>query len=659
MKKYTKWTAAMLTAIMITAPVSKALAATTPNQKEEVVYAVTEGNGAVKGIYVVNSFSGGDITDYGNYSQVKMLTSETPINKNGDKITFTDKGKKVYYEGTMDKTAPIPWNIVIRYFMDGKEYSSTEIAGKSGKLEIRFQITKNEACKGTFYEDYALQATFLLDTNKCTSITANDATIANVGSNKQLAYTILSGEGIDTVITADVQNFEMDAVTINGIRLNLDVDIDDSELMEEIGKLIDGTVELNDGAISLKDGANALKDGGLQLAEGSASLKNGTDGLAGGIADLQAGAEAMLEGFNQLNAQSDTLLGGSAQVKEALSQIQSALQSVAVSKEQISALAQSSSSIKNGINELYTGAENLKNAFGYARYKNAMSANGLDIDALKAGNAQAASNLSGQIGALSAIIGSLDESDPAQAAQAEQLRSQIGELENVATLLAGNIGAIEGTAGYLNGISGGADSLQAGLMQLQENYNAFDTAISQLAGTLEGMFSKLEELTSAINQLTAQYDKLDSGFREYTEGVAQLSSGYSQIMKGVSALSEGSKALQEGSGVLNAGTEALYDGLTELCDGASTLTDGTGEMKDQTEGMDTKTQEKIDEILTSLGSDDAQAVSFVSDKNTNITSVQFAIRTEAIAVQETKQADVEPKEELNFWQKLVQLFEMK
>ncbi len=656
MKKYTKWLAALLVAMMVLGAASPALAASSPNQKEEVVYAVADGNGAAYGVYVVNSFSGGDITDYGSYSDVRMLTSETPISKSGDTITFSDQSEKVYYEGTMDASTPIPWNISIRYFLDGKEYSPKEIAGKSGKLEIRFQITKNEACKEPFFEDYALQATFLLDTNKCTNITAEQATIANVGSDKQLAYTILPGNGIDTMITTDVKDFEMDAVTINGIRLNLDVDIDDQELMGEIGKLIDGTVKLNDGAISLKEGALALKSGGSGLTSGSASLKNGADSLNRGINDLQAGVAAMQDGLNQLNAQSGALLDGSSQIKEALSQIQGALQSVSVSQEQITVLMESSAAMKTGINNLSGGASDLQDALGYARYKDAMAANGLNIDTLKAGNAQAVSNLGAQISSLRAMIESLDETDPAQAAQAEQLRSQIDQLGTIATLLKGNNAAIDGTASYLNGISGAAGSLQAGLTDLQENYDSFDTAISELAKTLDGMLSKLAELSAGINQLAAEYGKLDRGLQEYSNGVAQLSAGYTQIMNGVSALSEGSKELQNGSGVLYAGTGTLYDGLTSLCKGASALSEGSGEMREQTDGMDTMAEEKIDEVLASIGGSDTTSASFASDKNTNVSSVQFAIRTDAISVQETSKTDPPPKEELTFWQKFLQLF---
>ena len=110
-----------------------------------------------------------------------------------------------------------------------QEYEASEIAGKSGKLEIHLSIKENTACKGDFYDRYVLQASLTLDTEICENIGAPDATIANVGSDKQLTYTVLPGKGLATSIKADVKDFEMESISINGIRLNLNIEIDDAE----------------------------------------------------------------------------------------------------------------------------------------------------------------------------------------------------------------------------------------------------------------------------------------------------------------------------------------------------------------------------------------------------------------------------------------------
>ena len=62
---------------------------TAPSKKEEVIYITLDAGGTLKSSYVVNSFSGGNITDYGDYASVKMLNTSDLIEQNGDTITFS------------------------------------------------------------------------------------------------------------------------------------------------------------------------------------------------------------------------------------------------------------------------------------------------------------------------------------------------------------------------------------------------------------------------------------------------------------------------------------------------------------------------------------------------------------------------------------------
>ncbi len=67
-------------------------------EKEEVVYVMTDADGSVDSVYVVNSFSGGNITDYGGYTSVKLLNSNGNITQTDDEITFSvPENQKVYY----------------------------------------------------------------------------------------------------------------------------------------------------------------------------------------------------------------------------------------------------------------------------------------------------------------------------------------------------------------------------------------------------------------------------------------------------------------------------------------------------------------------------------------------------------------------------------
>ena len=622
-----------------------------PSEKEEVIYITLDASGTLKNTYVVNSFSGGSITDYGNYASVKMLNTSDPIEQNGDTITFSTSASKAYYQGELTD-AEIPWNISLRYYLDGVEYSAAEIAGKSGELEIRFQITENTACFDTFFDDYALQASFTLDTEQCNNISAPDATIANVGSDKQLTYTVLPGEGIDTTITADVADFEMSAVSINGIHLNLNVEIDDTELKDKVNELIDAVEQLDDGAVELSDGSAEMLDGSSELKDGASSLQSGITSLDEGVVTLENGLATVQSGLDTLNSQSGTLTAGSSEFKAALVTIQTAVNSISVTSEDLTALTEASGQIKQAISDLYDGAAALQANLGYGQYKALMAQNGLDIDALLAGNASAVETIQSYEAMLEQL-----STVPGMEDLVNQYKSQLlGTSEQIKSLLNANSAAIGGMESYLNGISAELPALTEGLAALNTQYEIFDSSISQLVNTLGNMTGNLSALAEGINQLVVSYEELDSGINDYTGGVAQIVAGYSQVMGGVSSLAEGSKELVSGSGELYDGTVELYDGVVSLCDGAQEMADGTGEFRTETADMNDQIDEEIDSLLESIGGSMDDPVSFVSEKNTNVESVQFVIQTEAIEVEETDEVVVTQEEELSFWQKLLQLF---
>ena len=672
------------------------------NSKEEVIYVMTDAEGNIENVNVVNIFGKGEVTDYGDYSSVKMLTSTEPISQDGDKITFTTEKDKVYYQGTLED-AEIPWKIAITYTLDGRQVTPEELAGASGALEIHIEITENEQAAETFYDNYAVQATFALDTTKCENIVASGATLANVGANKQISYTVLPGKGLDAVITADVVDFEMDAAAINGVKLDLNIEIDDSELMDKVAEIQDATMDLNDGAKELKDGAGDLKDGAGKLNDGAKDLNtgakdlndgakdlndgandlhDGVNSLDSGIVSLNSGISTVQSGLNTLNGKSSDLTGGSAQVLEALQTIQSSLNNVAISTEQLQTLTDSSAAIKQGISDLTQGAAALQTATSYEAYKEAMVSGGLDIDALKEKNTETIATMQAQVEQMQAALEQIQsipgyENDESLAAQATQLQTQIATFGNLIQLLSANNGAIGGTESYFTAMNSGAQNLAAGLAELQAKYEQFDAAIAELVTTLSGLAVNMSTLKSGIDQLVTQYSTLNSGIQEYTAGVGTIVSGYGQLTDGAGKLVNGSRELingtsdlKKGTGDLYSGTQELYDGTTDLYDGTEDLYDGTQELYDgtvemqdgtkefydKTYDMDTQVRDQIDDMLAEISGSDDPVVSFVSGKNGEIASVQFVIKTAAIEKEEVEETVATEEAAAGFWQKLLALF---
>lgn len=684
-------------------------------EKEEVVYVNLNPDGSVEEINVVNSFQAdgtGEIIDYGEYQSLRNMTTTDAIAYSGDTVTIQTDAAKLYYEGKLS-SREMPWKIEIRYELDGKEYTAEELAGKSGKLNILISIQKNENVKKSFFEDYALQASLTLDTEKCSDIRADGATIANVGSNKQLNYTILPGTETDLTVSADVTEFEMDGIAVNAIPLNLDVDVDDEELMDQITELLDaieqlddgakevesgvselqegaqdglqsGSSDLNAGAAQLYSGAEELKDGGQTLKGGAKSLKSGAVQLDDGIKALNTGITQMQTGLEALDKQSGSLTDGSLQIRTALTQLQQALSGVSDFAAEIQTLVTSSDAILQAAGQLSEGAASLKGGTGAEAWKTVLLQNDLDVESLKTGNAEAIETLNGLLGQADSYAALLEKMG-VKPEVIEPIKNQgVSVVNQMITLLNGNNAALQGTESYLSGIGQGASDLADGAAALQSNYQQFDAAIESMTGTLSDMMSQMTQLKDAMDALVTEYAKLDGGLGAYTDGVGQLTSGYEKISEGAESLQTGSSELRKGSGSLYGGMEDLLDGIVEfyqatgtlmdgtgqldtgvadllegistLYDGTGELSEGTGEMREETAGMDTEIKEKIDELLDSISGADKDIVSFTSEKNKEITAVQFVIKTEAIKIPEEPETEETEAETESFAQKLTDLF---
>lgn len=350
---------AVLCAVLGTVP---ALAAEVP-EKDEVIYVNLTPEGEAGTIYVVNSYdleTETAVTDYGDYRSVKNLTTTGPLTQEGKKVTFTAPAGKFYYQGELDsaRTGELPWSVGVKYFLDGKETPGRELAGASGHLEMRVSLRQNPDADAVWRDNYALQATIQMDTESCKNIDAEGATVADVGQKKQMSYIILPGKEKDFTITADVANFEMDGISVNGIPLVLDIDDPDTQ------ELKDQIYDLQDGAAQLDDGALALADGVDELEYGAEALRDGAESLQSGMNELNASLQMVGQGLGKLEPLLPQLMQG-AVISGALSpqeaqKLSGMLGQMPLLLQGASALAAGAGDLANGTDDLYDGVLKLK-----------------------------------------------------------------------------------------------------------------------------------------------------------------------------------------------------------------------------------------------------------------------------------------------------------
>ena len=137
--------------------------------------------------------------------------------------------------------------------------------------------------------------------------------------------------------------------------------------------------------------------------------------------------------------------------------------------------------------------------------------------------------------------------------------------------------------------------------------------------------------------------------KSYTSAVSEAASGANTLKINMDTLYANVGTLKTSVGELNDGVKSLFDGTTEL-------KNGTGEFVKETDGIETEVSGEIDSMITESTGSNVEITSFVSEKNTNVDSVQFVIQTEAIEIAEVVNTEPVVEEKLNFWQKLLRLF---
>jgi len=603
MKKICKRVTIFLLCILIFFTLPAHALATQP-LKDEVVYVKLNPDGTQVSTYVINSFqvdAAGTFTDYGNYDKIINLTTTDMLTSKDGAISIGSPKGIFYYQGNLEE-AEIPWIITVDYLLNGVVISPDELAGKSGELQIMIDIEENKNANAVFEQNYSLQTTLTLNTQVCTNIEALDATISDSGKNKLLTFIKMPNDTAHYVITAHVENFEMDGIQFGAVPFSMSIDLPDTnDLVDEITALQEAIELIDTAAGSMADGTDQLDSGMSQFNSGLKDMYSGLDRLTNGLGNLTGG-----------NAD---LKNASAQILYALTTIKDNLDSAgAMDLSDLDALTDGSSQILFAINGLSGGLSQVQSALS-------------NVDTFKDSNDEIISYLQER-------KNELDDSIPEQAEEIEKINGMIQTLTQESSLLSGLDISIDGTE-----VNPGIASIAS---TLASQYATFDTNIQDLPDSLNELAGGILSLKDAIDQLASNYGTFDSGLGEYLSGASTLYDGFNDLYDGFADIFDASSLLSSS--------------LTDLSDGMQQLADGTNEMHSQTKDMDTQLQDKIDELLADYDTDDFVPVSFVSEQNTNVELVQFVMMTEGIQSADAQNATEVQSTEQSFWQRLLALF---
>lgn len=213
------------------------------------------------------------------------------------------------------------------------------------------------------------------------------------------------------------------------------------------------------------------------------------------------------------------------------------------------------------------------------------------------------------------------------------------KLISIQSLLKADIAYIKGSQKIIDEIDGVLDSkngkLMTGAVSLQTTYTSFHSSIQNLVSSLGNLASNMSKLKSGIDKLNSNYSTFDSGISQYASTVKSITDGYSSVCEGALNLVDGTSALYKG-------TKNMVNGTNQFSNKASVLEDNVNE--------------EIDSMLDEYTGSDYKTVSFTSDKNTDVTAVQFVIQTKAIEKEDTVSEEKPADKSFSVWQKFLRLF---
>ena len=617
--------------------------------KDETVYVLANADGSVKKIivsdWIKNALGAATLSDKSALSDIENVKGDESYTLSGNAKVWDAQGNDIYYQGNIEKELPV--GLTVTYTLDGKKVSVDQIAGKSGKVSIRFDYDNKQyetvninGKDEKIYVPFAMLTGTLLDNDCFRNVEVSNGKFINDGDRTAVVGIALPGlqenlglnkDKIDipdyVEITADVTDFRFGmTVTIatNELFNNLDTEKLDSadDLSNSISELADGMKQLLDGSSALYGGlctllqkSDELVAGIDQLADGAKALKDGAASLDAGAGQLKDGAAELSDGLHTLKDNNDALNGGAKQVFETLlstaqTQIKAGgiavpaltidnyakvLDDVIASLDEMSvynqALAQVTAAVEENrplITEKVTAA---------VREQVEPKVTAAVQEQVTVGvNAAVKEQVTEQVISTAVGISKADYEaavaaglvpEEKQKALADAVDAQM-QTDSVKALIESNIAAKMASDEIQATIKANTDAqMQTADVQqtIADNVELqVKQAISENMASDE-VQAKLAAASEGAKSIISLKASLDS-YNAFYLGLLTYTGGVASAADGADKLASGASDLKDGTAQLKDGAATLYDGILQLKNGAPALVDGVTQLKDGSMQLD-------------------------------------------------------------------------
>ena len=597
----------------------------TPGEKDESVYVKADAAGrpTEKTVEVVlKKIEGSDpIEDRSNLREIKNTEGNEEYTEAGEgRYLWQNNGEDIHYKGKSDQALPV--NVRITYYLEGQEVSAEKIAGKTGKVKIRFDYENNTDVP------FMVLSAAMLPADVFSDVEVTNGRLMDLGDQKAVIGFAFPGL-MDTLklvdyepteeielpeyveIEARAEDFALD-FTASVVSTGLFEDLEDKDL-EDLDKLPEDMDELTDASTEIRDAAQELADGGSefgdylsqyfdglsQLSEGTDSLDQGLTLLSQNISKISEGSKSLQGGLEQIDqslAKVDLSALSSPESKKASEAAQAALESIG---ENSAALKEKLTAVGTNLETVQTFVEDVNAYIG--QVQDLQKA----IEELPAPDLAAADLENGWTERLNDEAASQAKEKAQEAA--DDVRDSIIEIvegssfpddlglteEQKAQIITQIVESIDENKVTVNeedieiSLDAAFGEIRDGIQKEAEGQrNTLRDVSLKIAEPsvpdLEALSpEKMEEITQIIGnmeQFLAVIGAYAEGMSQTASGLTELSSALTQLKAGVSQLSGGSAQLSEGLGLFEKALEAASEGSAQLSSAMKTVSSAGGEL---------------------------------------------------------------------------------
>ncbi len=494
--------------------------------KEETVYVVANADGSAKNVIVSEWLKNKDgeatLKDASDLKDIENVKGEEAFTQNGDQLTWEAGGNDIYYQGTTDKKLPITEKVT--YFLDGKEMTPQEIAGKSGKVKIRFDYINNEKTtqivEGEEHEVYVpfTVLTGMILPDDYSNVEITNGKVISDGNRKVAVGMAMPGlkESLDigeddldgevkipdyVEVTADVDNFSLEmtmTVAVNDLLEGRDLGeaFDVSELEDDMDTLTDASKQLVSGSKELSKGLKTLKNSMKEFTTGADTLKSGISSYTSGASQLNDGIQTLSGSSGALISGVSTLNGSAATLNSGVAQLDQTLKAEISDEEKASLVQQADEAIDSTFQDQNSGTEAIKNQAAATFY-----------DSL-ANNQTAKEQVSAGLGTYTeTILDSVLETAYTQVAGDSAKKDQMAQYKPQVVQAVTQAVVQQVTQSVTSGVMSAVIQQQAAAMAEQAGGALNAEAVAAICNAVnEAVNTEGSEAQSQINALVAQQD---------------------------------------------------------------------------------------------------------------------------------------------------------